>query len=69
MGAGGGGFMVFYVEKERQQAVRLALKNLLYVPFSFETKGTHVLYYTPEDYDLEQCREIEMNPKEEKKTW
>lgn len=57
MGAGGGGFMVFYAEKEKQQAVRRALKDLLYVPFSFETKGTHVLYYTPEDYDLEQCRE------------
>lgn len=57
MGAGGGGFMVFYVEKERQLLVRQALKDLLYVPFSFEAKGTHVLYYTTEDYDLEQCRE------------
>lgn len=57
MGAGGGGFMVFYAEKEKQPAVRKALEGLLYVPFSFETKGTHILYYTPEDYDPEQCRE------------
>lgn len=57
MGAGGGGFMVFYVEKDKQLRVRQALKDLLYVPFSFETKGTHILYYTPEDYDPEQCRE------------
>ena len=57
MGAGGGGFMVFYVEKDRQEQVREALGNYLYVPFGFEDKGTHVLYYTPEDYDLEKCRE------------
>lgn len=57
MGAGGGGFMVFYVEKDRQESVKQALKDLLYVPFNFENKGTGVLYYTPEDYDLDQCRE------------
>lgn len=57
MGAGGGGFMVFYVEKDKQQNVKNALKNLLYVPFGFENKGTNVLFYTPEDYDIEQCRE------------
>lgn len=57
MGAGGGGFMVFYVEKDKQHNVRKALYDLLYVPFSFENKGTSVLYYTPEEYDLEQCRE------------
>ena len=57
MGAGGGGFMVFYVEKDKQHNVRKALSDLLYVPFNFENKGTSVLYYTPEEYDLEQCRE------------
>ncbi len=57
MGAGGGGFMVFYVEKDKQHNVRHALKDLLHVPFNFENKGTSVLYYTPEEYDLEQCRE------------
>ena len=57
MGAGGGGFMVFYVEKDKQHDVKNALSDLLHVPFNFENKGTSVLYYTPEDYDLEQCIE------------
>lgn len=53
LGAGGGGFLLFYVEPERQNAVRKALKELLYVPFLFENTGTTVVHYTAEDYDLE----------------
>lgn len=52
LGAGGGGFYVFYVPEDRQDAVRQALSGLLYVPFSFEEHGTEVLYYQPENYDL-----------------
>lgn len=50
LGAGGGGFLLFYVEKERQAAVRAALSDLLYVPFAFEEGGTRVIHYTPESY-------------------
>lgn len=50
LGAGGGGFLVFYVQPERQQAVRNAMKDLLYVPFRFEDGGTQVIHYTPEAY-------------------
>ena len=53
LGAGGGGFLLFYVEKERQLAVRQALQELLYVPFLFETAGPQVVHYTAEDYDIE----------------
>ena len=49
LGAGGGGFFVFYVPPERRDAVRAALKDLLYVPFSFEDGGTQVLYYAAEE--------------------
>lgn len=49
LGAGGGGFLLFYVEPEKQPAVQAALSNLLLVPFEFESQGTRVLYYTPED--------------------
>ena len=48
MGAGGGGFLLFYVEKEKQGKVLEAMKNLIHVPFSFENDGTQVLYYAPE---------------------
>ena len=51
LGAGGGGFFVFYVPKDRQNQVREALSDLLYIPFSFENSGTEVMYYQPEDYE------------------
>ena len=52
LGAGGGGFLIFYVPLEKQEEVRDALKELLYVPFHFENEGTRVLYYAPEEYVL-----------------
>jgi len=52
LGAGGGGFMLFFVPPERRQALRLRLKNLLHVPFSFSGRGSHVVVYEPEEaYD------------------
>lgn len=50
LGAGGGGFLVFYVTPEKQAAVKEAMEDLLYIPFKFEDSGTHVIYYGPEDY-------------------
>lgn len=50
LGAGGGGFLVFYVQPEHQEAVRRAMQDLLYIPFQFEDGGTRVIYYSPEDY-------------------
>ena len=50
LGAGGGGFLVFYVQPEKKQAVKEAMKDLLYVPFHFEDGGTRVIIYTPETY-------------------
>lgn len=51
LGAGGGGFLLFYVEPEYQEAVREALQSLLFVPFCFENGGTRVIHYTPENYE------------------
>lgn len=50
LGAGGGGFLVFYVRPEHQAAVKEALKELLYIPFEFENGGTRIIHYTPESY-------------------
>ncbi len=52
LGAGGGGFILIFVEPEKQENVKKALSNLLYVPFEFESEGTRILYYSPEDYTL-----------------
>lgn len=51
LGAGGGGFLLFYVEKEKQQGVMEAMRDLLYIPFSFENGGTQVVYYSPETFE------------------
>ena len=51
LGAGGGGFFVFYVQPDKQEAVRNALKDLMYIPFSFEDGGTRVIHYAPETYE------------------
>ncbi len=51
LGAGGGGFFIFYVPEERHLEVKETLKDLLFVPFRFENAGTEVMYYQPEDYD------------------
>lgn len=50
LGAGGGGFLVFYARPERQAALKEAMKDLLYVPFQFEDGGTRVIHYSPEKY-------------------
>jgi D-glycero-alpha-D-manno-heptose-7-phosphate kinase len=52
LGAGGGGFMLFFVPPERRGALRERLKELLCVPFSFSNRGSHVVVYEPEQqYD------------------
>ncbi len=48
LGAGGGGFLLLYVEPEKQGSVRAALPKLLEVNFSFENNGSHVIFYDPE---------------------
>lgn len=54
LGAGGGGFLLLYVEEDKQDYILTALKDFLYVPFRFETQGAKILYYKAESYDLEQ---------------
>lgn len=51
LGAGGGGFLVFYVEPDARISVRTAMSNLLHIPFRFENDGASVVYFDPEDYD------------------
>ncbi len=50
LGAGGGGFLLFYVPEDKQTEFKRAMIDLLYVPFCFEDGGTHVIQYVPEDY-------------------
>jgi len=49
-GAGGGGFIVFYVEPEYQDRVRNALRDYLCVPFKFDFSGSEIIVYKPDYY-------------------
>lgn len=44
LGAGGGGFMLLYVPKEKQEAFKKNVCDLKYVPFKFEDEGTQIIY-------------------------
>lgn len=56
LGAGGGGFLVFFAEPDARDSVRGEFSDLLHIPFRFEDDGTQVVYYEPEDYDIEGGR-------------
>ena len=45
LGAGGGGFMLIFVEPGKRAAVLKALDKLLPVPFQFERGGTQLVLY------------------------
>ena len=45
LGAGGGGFLLFYVNPKNQEAVKEALSNFYQLPFKFENSGTRITYY------------------------
>ncbi len=51
LGAGGGGFLLFYVTPQNRNEVMEEMRDLLHVPFRFENSGAAILYYSPEDYE------------------
>lgn len=50
LGAGGGGFILFFAKPENQSKIRKKLKHLLYVPFRFENLGSQIIFYEPDTY-------------------
>lgn len=50
-GAGGGGFLLLFVPPDRQPFVKERLRQLVHVPFRFESAGTQIIFYEAgEDY-------------------
>ena len=49
LGAGGGGFMLFFVRPGQQAEVKEALKHLLYVPSRFDHLGSQIIYHSRDD--------------------
>lgn len=52
LGAGGGGFLLFYVQPEKKENVKKAMNDLMYIPFKFEDSGTQVIHYSPEEFEF-----------------
>ena len=44
LGAGGGGFLLFYVPRAQQAAVRRALDGLRELPISFDDRGSSIIF-------------------------
>lgn len=46
LGAGGGGFILFFIKPELQDDLKAALPGLLNIPFEFENSGSQIIYYS-----------------------
>ena len=49
LGAGGGGFLLFYVEPELKPQLIKSLSPLLHVPIEFDRSGTQIIFYEPDE--------------------
>jgi D-glycero-alpha-D-manno-heptose-7-phosphate kinase len=46
LGAGGGGFILFFVPPEKQKQLTENLKDFLHVPFKFDFTGSQIVYHS-----------------------
>jgi len=52
LGAGGGGFMLFYCKRQDQDKLRVALKDLREIKFRFDNFGTKIIYVSANNGEL-----------------
>ena len=64
-GAGGGGFLLLFVEPSQQAKVRQKLSKLIHVPFCFEFSGSQIIFYDQEqDYAVEERHRSKQTPRQ-----
>lgn len=50
LGAGGGGFILFFAKPEKHEIIKKRLNDLVHVPFNFEELGSQVVLYQPNGF-------------------
>ena len=50
IGAGGGGFLLVYVQREKQNDVRQAMSDYMEFPFMFESDGSKIIFNITSNY-------------------
>jgi D-glycero-alpha-D-manno-heptose-7-phosphate kinase len=50
LGAGGGGFILFFANPENHNKIRDRLKNLVHVAFNFDNTGSKIVVYEPNGF-------------------
>ena len=54
LGAGGGGFLLFYAKEENHKRLRQAMKDLREFSCGFDNKGTSIIYYNKQSQLIEE---------------
>ncbi len=52
LGAGCGGFMLFFAKPEYHLRIKNELKHFIHVPFEFDNNGTQIIHYAPKLYSV-----------------
>ena len=47
LGAGAGGFLIFYAPREKHSAIIRQLNDLKHIDFNFEKNGSQIIFYNP----------------------
>lgn len=50
LGAGGGGFILFFIDPSLKTKLRSRLKKILHIPFDFESYGSQIIYQQSKEH-------------------
>ena len=50
LGAGGGGFLLFFAKPEFHKKIKERLEPMVCIPFNFENKGSEIIFFQQEEY-------------------